>query len=55
MNDVLEALRKIKRERVAHEFPKADMRCLFGTAIIRGPDEGNVIFQQLVMRFIYLI
>ncbi|KAL9958476.1 hypothetical protein ACROYT_G035492 [Oculina patagonica] len=40
-NDALEALRKIKRERVTEEFPKADMWCHFGTAIIRGPDEGE--------------
>ncbi|XP_078355398.1 uncharacterized protein LOC144640040 [Oculina patagonica] len=42
--NALEALRKIKRERVTEEFAKADMWCHFGTAIIRGPDEGNVCF-----------
>ena len=42
-NNALEALRKIKGQEVTEEFPKADMWCHFGTAIIRGPDEGNVV------------
>ena len=40
MNDALESLRKIKLETRAKEYLKADMWCHFGTAIIRGPDEG---------------
>ena len=43
MNDALEALRKVKHEEVTEEFPKADMWCHFGTGIIRGPDEGNLL------------
>lgn len=42
-NDALEALRKVKHEEVTEEFPKADMWCHFGTGIIRGPDEGNLL------------
>ena len=37
MEEALASLSKIK---VAEENPKADMWCHFGTAIIRGPDEG---------------
>ena len=38
----MEALRKIKLETRTKEYLKADMWCHFGTAIIRGPDEGSI-------------
>ena len=42
-NDALEALQKIKHKELTKEFPKADMWCHLGTAIIRGPNEGNFL------------
>lgn len=41
MNDALESLREMKREMKTKEYLKLDMWCHFGTAIIRGPDEGK--------------
>ena len=41
---------------MTEEFPKADMWCHFGTAIIRGPDEGIVVSHYaLGIRIVYLI
>ena len=39
MKDALVSLRKIKE---AEEYPKADMWCHFGTAVIRVPEEGKM-------------
>ena len=44
INDALESLRKIKDEMTTNEYLKLDMWCHFGTAIIRGPDEGGIYF-----------
>ena len=38
----LESLRKIKHNKETEEYPKADIWCHFGKAIIRGPDEGSI-------------
>ena len=51
VNDALEALRKIKLETRTKEYLKADMWCHFGTAIIRGPDEGSIELPSITPTF----
>lgn len=46
MVDALESLQNIKQQMETKEYRKADMWCHFGTANIRGPDEGTALFQS---------
>ena len=48
VNSALESLRKIKLEMKTKEYLKTDMWCHFGTAIVRGPDQG--IFKVYISR-----
>ena len=46
MVDALKSLQNIKQQMKTKEYRKADMWCHFGTANIRGPDEGTAYFSH---------
>lgn len=47
----LESLQMLKREKEEKDFLEADMWCHFGTAIIRGPGEGNIPFMTFIASY----